>query len=746
MDDIPEKSSRLKRILYFFPIQLLLLHFKRNHLTLIFWLVLFGYVTGLFGEKYGIPYLFLTPEYQGEVNFISYGILGFATGGFFMAFNIYSYIMHGYKFRFIATVGRPFYKFSLNNAALPWIYVITYIIASIQAQYVYQLLPVADIVMNICSFMIGILGFIVISFLYFFRTNKDISAFAGEVKEQPVHSKLHNKKKWYEAFLHDQEWNVTSYMVNPFKIGIARDIKHYDEGLIRSIFSQNRINASYFEIIMIATFFVLGTFKETDWVMIPAGASIILLFTILIMLISILFSWFKGWTIMVVVAGLLSFHFISNQYDVFHYRSYAYGMDYSTTAPYRFNNVKKFAQNESIYMADSLSGIHILHNWKKLQNEQKPPLVIVTTSGGGSRSSLWTFRVLQYLDQQTDGAFFKHAQLITGSSGGMIGAAYYRELYLRDIRRQDSARFHPKFLGKISNDMLNSIAVTIATTDLLFRYQSFEDQGRRYTKDRGYMFERSLNRNTDYVMNKRLVDYRQAEASGAIPMMILAPTIVNDGKRLMISPQPISYMSRNAARTELSETHLENIEFTRLFEKQDAMNLKFTTALRMNATFPYVTPMVTLPSEPSIEIMDAGLRDNYGVKDAVKYISTFEQWIKENTSGVIVIQIRDNKKDFNIEHRSSGSLLRRVITPFSNVYGNILKTQDYNDDQLLDQLSRRFDHPIEYVHFDLMFSTEDRISLSWHLTTLEKERVLNSIKLRSNNTSVDRIKKLLNNQ
>src|SRR5690606_20841820 len=104
---------------------------------------------------------------------------------FFMAFNIYSYIMHGYKFSFIATVGRPFYKFALNNAALPWIFVITYIATSAHSQHVYQLIPIEEIIINLCSFMLGILAFVVLSFLYFFRTNKDIVTYKGKVKEQP---------------------------------------------------------------------------------------------------------------------------------------------------------------------------------------------------------------------------------------------------------------------------------------------------------------------------------------------------------------------------------------------------------------------------------------------------------------------------------------------------------------------------------------------------------------------------------
>ena len=71
------------------------------------WLLLFGFVTQSIGSKYGVPYLFLYPEYFGKVSFWSYAILGFGLGGFITAFNLYSYTMHAYRFPFIATLSRP---------------------------------------------------------------------------------------------------------------------------------------------------------------------------------------------------------------------------------------------------------------------------------------------------------------------------------------------------------------------------------------------------------------------------------------------------------------------------------------------------------------------------------------------------------------------------------------------------------------------------------------------------------------
>ena len=54
--------ERFARVIFFFPFQLLFVYFKKNHVLLFFWFLAFGYVTGIIGRPYGIPYLFLPPS------------------------------------------------------------------------------------------------------------------------------------------------------------------------------------------------------------------------------------------------------------------------------------------------------------------------------------------------------------------------------------------------------------------------------------------------------------------------------------------------------------------------------------------------------------------------------------------------------------------------------------------------------------------------------------------------------------
>jgi hypothetical protein len=295
----------------------------------------------------------------------------------------------------------------------------------------------------------------------------------------------------------------------------------------------------------------------------------------------------------------------------------------------------------------------------------------------------------------------------------------------------------------MAKDLLNPIAFYMATNDFFIRTKKYTYNEQTYIKDRGYAFEKQLLINTEYMLDKKLIDYKLPEANAQIPIMIFSPTIVNDGRRLLVSAQPISYLSNNNPNNNtFSQPITENIEFSRLFKNQGADNLKFSSTLRMSATFPYIMPNVTLPSEPQIDVLDAGMRDNFGALSTFKHIHTFKNWINENTNGVIIITIRDKSKDKLIENNPLKSIIESANSPLGSLYGNLFQIQDYNLDDMLQYLSADLSHPIDVIDFELE-SNNNQISLSWHLTQKEKTNVLNSIHSKNNQKSIVRLTKLL---
>ena len=62
---------------------------------------------------------------------------------------------------------------------------------------------------------------------------------------------------------------------------------------------------------------------------------------------------------------------------------------------------------------------------------------------------------------------------------------------------------------------------------------------------------------------------------------------------------------------------------------------------------------------------------------------------------------------------------------------------------MLQYMGNDFTQPIDIIDFELN-NSDNQISLSWYLTTKEKEKVLNSIDSKKNKESLKRLKSLLN--
>ncbi len=752
-------NQRFRKIFYSFAFRLLLLNFKKNHLLLVTWLILFGFITKNIAARYGVPFLFLDPDYLGEVGFLSYFIVGFSCGGFILAYNISSYIMNGFRFPFLATLSHPFWKYCLNNFIIPVAFLITYCIEIFRFLHSEQLQGLSSILLLVFAFLLGTASFLFLGLTYFFRANKDIYKMYGmkpldpkedlKLKKRQIANR-HSGKRNPFLITESRDWYVETYLSGPFRTRLVRPVKHYKREMLKSVFKQNHRAAAYFEIIAVLSLLNLGLLRDFPAFEIPAGASVFLLFTLFLMLGSALHTWFRGWSNAMVILLLVMINYMY-RWDFLNSDNRAYGLNYKTEkAAFNYSALKAYDSEKQLRHEDINYTLEILERWKKKNSvgkdsTYKPRLVFINTSGGGLRSTLWTFRVLQYTDSLMQGDLMNHTQMITGSSGGMIGAAYFRELYLQYINKQRPIYYGDSLLANISGDMLNPLAFSIATNDLFFRFQRFKDSSYSYVKDRGYAFENALNQNTGHVFSKkRLGDYKLPEEQAKIPMIVLAPTIINDGRKLLISPLPISYLAQNAIRgTVYIHPLMENVEYSRFFEKQGAPALRFTSALRMNATFPYITPIVSLPSEPAMEVMDAGMRDNYGLETTLKFLFSFRKWITENTSGVVIIQIRDRHKEFPIEETPEKTLFQNFARPLGRFYGNLFNTQDFQQNQLIQYASLWFNEKIDVLNFELQNEMPDNISLSWHLTVREKRKVLNSLYLKENQENIQLLQDLL---
>jgi hypothetical protein len=706
----------------FFPLRLIQAQLKFNFFGLIYWVILFLIISESFGYAFGVPFLFFSPEYLGKVSYLSFLFLGFSVGGFTMAFNVYSYTKIGPRFPFLIVVSTPFLRFCINNSIIPIAFITFYLIQMIHFQQTEELASLSQIFQYVLSFASGFLVFILLSILYFFptRRNRFHDDDDEESSENPISSVTVKGAKWYNYFRSESKRPIY-YIGRKFKIYKSRSIQHLDQELIEQIYGQNRINAFIFEAITVVAFLGMGFFRNYSFFEMPAAVSVMALLTIISMLFSALISWFHRWAYPLIVGIILTMSYLSSVTPFFKYSSSAIGLNYSpqNRISYSLKNIAKNG-NDSLDYKHSLTGVYeMLENWKKNQPTKKPKLIILNTSGGGSRSALWTMVVLTNCDLASKNKLSDRLQLITGASGGMIGAAYYRELILREKLKKINARSASEFKNNISKDLLNKLSFSASTSDLLIRYKTIEYNGLTYTQERGVAFETHLHQNLNGFLEHPLQYYESYERNGQIPLMIFSPTIINDGRRLWISAQNLSYITskRNGHST------FENIDYQTFFKKNSPNLIRFSSVLRASATFPLVMPMVTLPTKPEIQLMDAGIRDNYGGKVTVDYLFAMSEWIKKNTSGVIILETRDTKRILNDEAYKDISLLDKFTLPFGNMITNFTRTQDFDQEQLMKLCSKSFDFPVDVVTFNLRERSKDRISLSWHLTKREKKKI-----------------------
>jgi hypothetical protein len=275
----------------------------------------------------------------------------------------------------------------------------------------------------------------------------------------------------------------------------------------------------------------------------------------------------------------------------------------------------------------------------------KPKLAVVCATGGASRAAYWTARVLDRLGRpEMLPGFHDGVRLITGASGGMIGAAYYlrwRQEFLRDNPEMPVASLPQKptdWVEEMPTDALSAVASHIGLVSvaqaLVPRLPEPLDL------DRGQVLEMQWPQ-----LQHPFLDYRRDEGLGAIPSVVFSPVTVDDGRRLIISNLGLERLAINwgeeldAVKSGPSVYSIAAPEFYRVFGAA-GKDLNLATAARMSATFPIVSPAVNLPTDPPIRVVDAGYYDNYGVNLAVAWIFKNRNWLERNTSGVALVQIR----------------------------------------------------------------------------------------------------------
>ena len=713
------------------PVQLLFLHCKRYQILLLFWYVLFATVAGSFMKSYGAKALFLAPEYYNKVTGFSTAFVGFAVGIFIMSWNITTFILHSKQFKFLATTAQPFLKYCINNAVIPFAFLIFYLFKIIEFANAQELLTFAQTIPLLLGFTGGFLLSIFIAIAYFFSADKTIYYTMGHVIKQANESYNQNNTKEPLVSNKADEIRVDWFLSARLQLRQPRNVYHYSNDFLDAIFKRHHFAVVVAIFIAFLALVFLGINSQAKLFQIPAAASVTLLFAILIAVSGALSIFFGNKTLFLLFVSYLGLNALY-QKNIIDPRNKAYGLNYnkpSSHPEYSKEKLITLANNQN-KEKDKAFYLQILNNWKAKQLTNKPIMYVINVSGGGLRSANFTMQVLQELNKLSNGNLLHQTVLINGASGGMLGAAYYRELFYMQLQNNKLNLNNELYTNNISKDLLNPLFSSFVSQDLLGPIQKFTYNNHQYIKDRGYAFEQKLNSNTNNVLNKPIESYAKPEFDATIPLMFFNSVVTQDGRKMIIAANPARFlMQQSHAQNSLSKSDVDAIDFSSFFENQEAKKLNVLSALRMNATFPYALPNTALPTNPVIDVMDAGLRDNYGQETALRFLDVFKDWLQANTSKVILLKIRDRDiENWSHENEKTKQYSSLVTQPFLVLQNNWYRLQNYAQQDALEYFASSYGNNFKVINWQYEpAKVNNAAALSFHLTTAEKKDIKKSL-------------------
>ncbi|AMV28112.1 Patatin-like phospholipase [Gemmata sp. SH-PL17] len=431
--------------------------------------------------------------------------------------------------------------------------------------------------------------------------------------------------------------------------------------------------------------------------------------------------------------------------------------------------------------------------WQKQpgREKEKPKIVIVCTSGGGIRAAVWTGVVLNELEKDSAlPGFRNHIRLITGASGGMVGAT----LYTADFENPDG--FGEAHIKALAADSLTRTGQSLILRDMTWNTIAVPPWNHA-SWDRGRTLEWMWELNTAQHLQKHagadwqnpwrktFADLRVLERQGKRPSMIYSPLMVEDSRRLLISNLELSGLDDWTDLTDVSvatgphgTAGRSAVEFHRLFpdlppdefrdyfspgpnasdprreaagKVRSSADFRVATAARMNATFPVISPAVSLPTAPPRRLVDAGLYDNYGVNVAGLWLLKNKDAILKYTSGVALVQIRafplhDARNKFASFDPDTGKL--EAKPPKGDLFADILASASapaeallsaranaafFRNAEQIEVLHRAFntcpgDMPTSQFFYTAWLELRRPAALNWYLTTTERDSITTAYK------------------
>ena len=469
------------------------------------------------------------------------------------------------------------------------------------------------------------------------------------------------------------------------------------------------VTATLFVLYVIAAWFFV------DSPHLPAAVAIIILLLLIVLPYGVV-RFLLPRASVVVVLGLAGLAFLTNLVP-FKHRLENVG-DYSAPVPIDQKPTPKPPLLPAKVLESWVGSVKSFDERARCTPMSKPRAVVMMTSGGGIRAAVWTAVVLRELDRLYCG-FSYHTKLIAGASGGMVGAAYY---LAHELPAPGESRVTSE-LPEIAKDSLAPVARSLALRDVPWFFLPFPFD------DRGRALEKAWSGHVE-AMGERFTSLAPGEAAGWRPSLVFSPMLVEDGRQLLISNLELDeIVQRPARRLDIGEQIYSrpSVQFFHLYPDS---KVSIATVARMSASFPWVSPASELPSEPYRRVVDAGYFDNFGGYVTAAWLRRYLPYLRANTSGVLVVQIRDDESDdanravASAEAELPERAFSELVAPLSAIFKTRNPAKNYHNDFDLSAFTSE-DGFVSSVVIEL---PKETAPLSWNLTARETKHIAAAVR------------------
>jgi hypothetical protein len=382
---------------------------------------------------------------------------------------------------------------------------------------------------------------------------------------------------------------------------------------------------------------------------------------------------------------------------------------------------------------EPLRPVSVFDTWyrNRVRETGEPPvLVAVTAVGGGITTALWTGRVLAGLEREAGEGFIPSIGLVSGVSGGSVGALYFldalaepdgspvRERLDRAVDSAASPSLPEAVWGLVYPDFWRILPGP------WFRWKEVDDRGEALER----AWERHLRR-----PQATLSDWRAAIRAGRLPVPIFNATITETGGRLLMTPVDLGRLDPEGGDCrERPSRCLTQWRAHGFFELYPELDVRAATAARLSATFPYVSPIARPRLAPGdrrgYHLADGGYYDNYGVASLVDWLdSVLPAFRIRGGRRILVVQIRDAPSVDPGGAQRGGWVISALgpLETLMSIRSASQSARNAKEVDLLQRLACRDGVQVESFVFSLAGESRDEegLPLSWQLTAGERARI-----------------------